>query len=68
MIMFLDSLLQTDEPVYPMNGEEQRVLSITDEAEDILGLNQQQPTTQYLADSTQVDKVLSTLIDNTDLG
>lgn len=67
MIMFLDSLFQTDEPVYPMNGEEQRVLSITDEAEDILGLNQQ-PTTQYLADSAQVDKVLSTLIDNTDLG
>lgn len=65
--MFLDSLLQTDEPVYPMNGEEQRVLSITDEAEDILGLNQQS-TTQYLADSAQVDKVLSTLIDNTDLG
>lgn len=65
--MFLDSLFQTEEPLYPTNGEEQRVLSITDKAEDILGLHQQ-PTTQYLADSAQVDKVLSTLIDNTDLG
>lgn len=68
MIMFLDSLFQTEEPLYPTNGEEQRVLSITDEAEDILGLNQQQPIMQYPTDSAQVDKVLSTLIDNTDLG
>ena len=64
--MFLD-MLRTDEPAYPMDAEEQRVLSITDEAEDILGIGQK-PSQLYAEARPQLDKVLSDLIDNTALG
>lgn len=64
--MFLDDIFQMNGPVYPVDSDQERVLSSIDEAEDLLGVSQ--APSQYVALSPDIDKKLLQLIDMTALG
>lgn len=64
--MFLDDIFQMNGPVYPVDSDQERVLSSIDEAEDLLGVSQ--VPSQYVALSPDIDKKLLQLIDMTALG